>query len=82
MAFKKLGGLRALTSVPFMALTATASPKTQSDIMESLGLRKPVVVSGPLNRPNIFLSAGPMSGLCVSECMTYYGYCLILYCIL
>ena len=33
VAFKKLGGLRALTSVPFMALTTTASPKTRSDII-------------------------------------------------
>ena len=34
-AFEKLGGLGALTRVPFMALTATASPETQDAIVNS-----------------------------------------------
>lgn len=67
VSFKKLGGLRALTSVPFMALTATASPKSKSEIIESLNLEKPVIVTGLLNRPNIFLSASPISRLSVSQ---------------
>ena len=42
-----------------MALTATASPETQDAIVNSLHLVHPVIVSQPLDRPNIYLSAGP-----------------------
>ena len=66
MAFQKLGGLRALTTAPFMALTATASPETELFITESLHLNQPVSISLPLNRPNIFFSASQIKGLTVS----------------
>ena len=66
MAFQKLGGLRALTTAPFMALTATASPETELLITESLHLNKPASISLPLNRPNIFFSASQIKGLTVS----------------
>lgn len=66
VAFKKLGSLRALTPVPFMALTATASPHSKSVIIESLHLNSPVVVAGNINRPNIFLSASPISRISAS----------------
>lgn len=68
VAFSKLGSLRAQTSVPFMALTATASSDTQQKIVESLHLVEPVIVSGILNRPNIFLSTSPIKSLAVSIC--------------
>lgn len=54
-----------------MALTATASVKTQLEITESLCLNNPVVISGSLNRPNIFLSASLMNGLHVSYDIVY-----------
>ena len=44
-AFDKLGGLRALTDAPFMALTASAPAGIQSKIIESLHLKDPVIVS-------------------------------------
>ncbi len=55
-AFEKLGGLRALTNVPFMALTATASAETQDVIVKSLHLVNPVVVAQSLDRPNSQIS--------------------------
>ena len=67
-AFSKIGGLRAVTSVPFMALTATASSTTQKLISQSLHLEIPVVVSCSLNRPNIYFSASSMKGYNVSAC--------------
>ena len=64
-AFEKLGGLRALTNVPFMALTATASAETQDVIVKSLHLVNPVVVAQSLDRPNIYMSVGPIKALTV-----------------
>ena len=49
-----------------MALTATASKETQEAITKSLYLANPVVVSQPLDRPNIYLSAEPIKSLTVS----------------
>ena len=49
-----------------MALTATASPETQEFIVKSLHLVRPVVVSQRLDRPNIYLSAGPIKTMTVS----------------
>ena len=67
-AFSRIGGLRASTSAPFMAVTATASSATQELICQSLHLVNPVVVSCSLNRPNIYLSASIMKGYTVSVC--------------
>ena len=59
-AFKLLGGLRALTDAPFMALSASAPPSVRLEISSILFLIEPVVVSRDLNRRNIFLSASPI----------------------
>ena len=67
--FDRIGGLRALTSVPFMALTASAPSNVQSTIVESLQLDNPVYVSGNLDRPNIYMSATPITSLIVSTCI-------------
>ena len=56
-AFEKIGGLRALTAAPFMALTASAPPEIEATIVSSLHLNRPVFVRCDLYRPNIFLSA-------------------------
>lgn len=66
-SFHKLGSLRALTSVPFMALTASAPPSVQTEIVASLYLHTPVVVKRSLDRPNLFLSVGKKSSLAVSQ---------------
>ena len=62
-----IGGLRALTTAPFMALSASALPEIEATIIDSLKLDNPVQVSKRLDRPNIYLSLSPMSGLKVSE---------------
>lgn len=38
---------------PMIALTATATPKVQSDILRNLGLRNPQVFISSFNRPNL-----------------------------
>ena len=39
---------------PVMALTATATPKVQSDIQKSLGMDKAMVFKSSFNRPNLY----------------------------
>jgi ATP-dependent DNA helicase RecQ len=45
--------------VPVIALTATATPKVQSDIVKTLGLKKPNVFIASFNRPNLFYEVRP-----------------------
>lgn len=65
-AFMKIGGLRALTEAPVIALTASAPPSVLSVIQATLHLKNPVIISHSLDRPNIFLSVSKSKGLCVS----------------
>lgn len=39
--------------IPVIALTATATPKVQSDILKTLGLKDPCVFISSFNRPNL-----------------------------
>jgi len=70
MAFDKIGGLRALTKVPFMCLTASAPPHIESEIVESVGLINPVFVKNPINRANIYYCVLKKSSMTVSSCKT------------
>ena len=72
--FKSLGGLLALIDVPFVALSVSAPPVVQSDIVSSLQLLLPVVVSCSLNRPSIFFSASPIKSLNVSYIFNVRAY--------
>jgi ATP-dependent DNA helicase RecQ len=45
--------------VPVIALTATATPKVQSDIIDNLGLRQPEVFISSFNRPNLYYEVRP-----------------------
>lgn len=45
--------------VPVIALTATATPKVQSDIIDNLGLRNPEVFISSFNRPNLHYEVRP-----------------------
>ena len=58
-SYLQLGGLRRrlAPSTPIQALTATATAPLRRDIVSQLGLRDPVVVSGSVDRPNIWWSA-------------------------
>lgn len=44
---------------PMMALTATATPKVQSDIVKNLGLRDPMIFISSFNRPNLYYEIQP-----------------------
>lgn len=53
--YKSLGVIAARhPEIPFLALTASADPKTRDEIIEALGLREPCIIQGSLNRPNLF----------------------------
>ena len=45
--------------VPMIALTATATPKVQSDIIKNLGLRSPEIFISSFNRPNLYYEIQP-----------------------
>lgn len=44
---------------PMIALTATATPKVQSDIIKNLGLRNPEIFISSFNRPNLYYEIQP-----------------------
>jgi ATP-dependent DNA helicase RecQ len=44
---------------PVIALTATATPKVQQDIVYNLGLRKPDIFISSFNRPNLYYEVIP-----------------------
>jgi len=44
---------------PMIALTATATPKVQSDILRNLGLRNPQIYISSFNRPNLYYEILP-----------------------
>ncbi|XP_052181370.1 ATP-dependent DNA helicase Q-like 3 [Diospyros lotus] len=54
-SYRKLSSLRnSLSDIPILALTATAAPKVQKDVIESLCLQNPLVLKSSFNRPNIY----------------------------
>ncbi|MEP7318043.1 MAG: DNA helicase RecQ [Panacibacter sp.] len=46
-------------NVAVVALTATATPKVQSDIVKNLGLRNPNIFISSFNRPNLYYEIQP-----------------------
>ncbi|XP_040861349.1 ATP-dependent DNA helicase Q-like 3 isoform X5 [Glycine max] len=54
-SYRKLSSLRShLPDVPILALTATAVPKVQKDVVESLQMQNPLMLKSSFNRPNIY----------------------------
>lgn len=49
--------------IPIIALTATATPKVQSDIVKNLGLREPAIFISSFNRPNLSYEVLPKINL-------------------
>ncbi|HZG00302.1 MAG TPA: DNA helicase RecQ [Chitinophagales bacterium] len=48
--------------IPIIALTATATPKVQSDILKTLSLKDPCVYISSFNRPNLNYEVRPKTG--------------------
>ncbi|RQO32473.1 DNA helicase RecQ [Taibaiella sp. KBW10] len=46
-------------TLPIIALTATATPKVQDDIVKNLELRDPVIYISSFNRPNLYYEVVP-----------------------
>jgi len=46
-------------NIPVIALTATATPKVQSDIVKNLGLRDPKITISSFNRDNLYYEIQP-----------------------
>lgn len=62
-AYRELGKLKKnLPTVPFLALTATASPSIREDIIKSLHLINPVITCTSFDRPNLYLDVSRKSG--------------------
>ncbi|XP_071697252.1 ATP-dependent DNA helicase Q-like 3 [Rutidosis leptorrhynchoides] len=54
-SYRNLASLRKrLPDIPILALTATAVPKVQADVIESLNMEDPLVLKSSFNRPNIY----------------------------
>ncbi|KAL6585847.1 hypothetical protein OROMI_002491 [Orobanche minor] len=87
-SYRKLSSLRNhLSSVPVLALTATAAPKVQEDVIMSLCLQDPLVLKSSFNRPNIYyevrykdLLNDPCSDLC-NYLKSHGNNCAIVYCL-
>ncbi|MFN0059653.1 MAG: DNA helicase RecQ [Planctomycetota bacterium] len=61
--YRQLAALRDLfPKVPLMALTATATSRVQTDIVEQLKMRAPSVYVASFNRPNLMYRVSPKSG--------------------
>jgi ATP-dependent DNA helicase RecQ len=52
-SYQRLGQVRRALPCPAIALTATATPVTRDDILGSLALRRPVVITGGFDRTNL-----------------------------
>ena len=50
-------------NVPIIALTATATPKVQSDIVKNLGLKDAAIFISSFNRPNLYYEVLPKVNL-------------------
>ena len=54
-SYRSLAKVRALIGehIPMLALTATATPRVRDEIVDSLRLRRPIVVTQSFDRPNL-----------------------------
>ena len=58
-------------TVPVMALTATATPKVQQDILKNLQMSNAAVFKSSFNRPNLYYEVRPKNKNVVKEVIKY-----------
>ncbi len=51
--------IEAIGQVPIIALTATATPKVQQDILKNLGMTEAAIYKSSFNRPNLYYEVRP-----------------------
>lgn len=67
-SYRQIGQLRnRLASIPFLALTATATPVVRRDICQSLRLRNPLQTITSFDRPNLYISVCPKTNSIVED---------------
>lgn len=67
-SYREIGQLRnRLSSIPFLALTATATPFVRRDICQSLFLRNPLQTVTSFDRPNLYISVSLKSNSIVDD---------------
>ena len=64
-SFAVIGNLRALTKAPVMALTASAPPHVEAELVKTLHLQKTVYVKQPLDRQNTFYAVYKKTSMAV-----------------
>lgn len=73
-----------ISDVPIMALTATATPKVQSDIQKNLHMQNAVIFKSSFNRPNLYYEVRPKVNA-IKEVIKYikmhHGKSGIVYCL-
>lgn len=72
-------------SVPIIALTATATPKVQSDILKTLKMQNAKIFKSSFNRPNLYYEVRPKTKDVFKEVLTFIrqhpGKSGIIYCL-
>lgn len=72
-------------SVPIIALTATATPKVQSDILKTLKMQNAKIFKSSFNRPNLYYEVRPKTKDVFKEILTFIrqnaGKSGIIYCL-
>jgi|GEM_PF-18245 len=83
-AYRQLSNIREwIPGAPVIALTATATPDVQEDIISSLRLKEPEVYKASFNRKNLIYSVKPKSRAfdqLVQYLNSHRGDCGIIYC--
>jgi ATP-dependent DNA helicase RecQ len=77
--------IEAIGSVPIIALTATATPKVQQDIMKNLGMEEAAVFKSSFNRDNLYYEVRPKTSNVAKDIIKYIkatnGKSGIIYCL-
>ena len=63
-SYRKLNKLKKwMPNVPVLAVTATATPRVQDDIISTLKLKKPFIIKTSFDRPNLYIDIIPKNDI-------------------